>query len=75
MFVNEDLVLHHLVIMMTSSDLGQGESPRLNLAYPSEACKSVIHVSDKTRDVVPKVKVKLLESHPLVTIGGGLIHA
>lgn len=59
---------------MTSSDLGQGESLRLNLAYPLEATKIVIHISILSQDVVPMVKVVLLESYPLVTSGKGLVH-
>uniref|UniRef100_UPI001FA6C0EA hypothetical protein n=1 Tax=Ciborinia camelliae TaxID=647257 RepID=UPI001FA6C0EA len=75
MFTVESKAFHHLIYMMTSSDLGLGESPRPNLAYPLEANKKVIHVSFKTRDVVPMVKVILLESYPLVTSGKGLVHA
>lgn len=61
--------------MKTPSDLGLGESPRLNIAYPQKACKLIIHVLDEKRGVVSKVKVKLLEPHPLVTSGKGLVHA
>ena len=68
-------ILHHLVNMMTSSDLGRRESLRLNIAYLPKAKKSKIHVYDSTQDVVPMVKVVLLESNPLVTSGEGLIHA
>ena len=32
-------VHHHLIYMMTSSDLGLGESPRPNIAYQLEANK------------------------------------
>lgn len=66
---------HHLIYMMTSTDLGIGENPMLNLAYPIKANEGVIHVSSKTQDVVPMVKVVLLESYPLVTSGKGLVHA
>jgi hypothetical protein len=66
---------HHLTAMMTSTDLGLGESPRSNIAYPHKARKSVIHVSDVSRDVVPMVKVILPESNPLVTSREGLVHA
>lgn len=75
MFTVESKALHHLIYMVTLSGLGLGESPRPNLAYPLKANEKVIHVSFKTRDVVPMVKVRLLESHPLVTSGKGLVHA
>jgi hypothetical protein len=75
LYLIESKVLHHLVNMVTSSDLGRRESLRLNLAYPQKANKSVIHVSDPSQDVVPMVKVLLLESNPLVTSGEGLVQA
>lgn len=74
-FVVVDKVHHHLINMMTSTDLGLGESPRSNIAYPSKASKEVIHVSNESRDVVPMVKVTLLEPNPLVTSRKGLVHA
>ena len=66
---------HHLTTMMTTSDLGQRESPRLNIAYPLKAKKLVIHVSNVSRVVVPMVKVILLEPYPLVTPRKGLVLA
>lgn len=66
---------HHLTTMMTTSDLGQRENPRLNIAYPSKANKLVIHVSNESQVVVPKVKVTLLEPYPLVTSRKGLVLA
>lgn len=74
-FAIESSALRYLVYIMTSSGLGQGESPRLNLACQIKALKSGIYVKDSTRDVVPMVKVILLESNPLVTSREGFVHA
>ena len=74
-FAIKDEVLLHLIYMLTSSDLGLEESSRLNIAYLSEAKRKRIHVWTDSRDVVPTVKVILLEPYPLVTSREGLVHA
>jgi hypothetical protein len=65
----------HLIIMLATSGLGQGENPRLNLAYLLKAYKMVIQESIEMQVAVSMVKVILLESNPLVISGEGLVHA
>lgn len=65
----------HLTEMLATSGLSQGENPRLNTAYLLKASKMGIQVTIDLRVADPTVKVKLLESNPLVTSRKGLVLA
>jgi hypothetical protein len=53
--------------MLATSGLGKGENSLLNIAYLLEACEMKNKVLNEMQVAVPKVKVILLESYPLVT--------
>lgn len=61
--------------MLATSGLGTEENSLLNIAYLLEACQMIIKVHIEMQVAVPKVKVILLESYPLVTTRKELVLA
>jgi hypothetical protein len=63
----------HCTVMLPASELGRGENPRLNLAFPNKGgISSIRNERVVPQAEFPKVKARLLEVHSLGTKITGL---